>query len=99
MHHRHAQTGALTRGFGGVKRLKNAGLHLITHAHAVITDLQRHIVAHIGTKGCAVVEEANLHLTLAPHRIPGIDGQIDQRIFKIATVYLHHPQIVRQHNG
>ncbi len=104
--HGKAQTGALTEGFGGVKRLENPGKHLFLHPQAGVGDVKSHVGTFLGfrvpgAEGIIEFDGSGPDLQLAPfrHRIAGIDAEVHDDLFQPGRISLDDRQVLVKIQG
>lgn len=96
-----AEAGAVTLGLGGEEGLEDAVDRGLVHAGAGVRHAQPHVPARLqagpagGVGGVHVdVGRVDPELAAAWHRVPGVDGQVDQNLLDLARVRLDGPQIL-----
>src|SRR5205823_1724646 len=100
-----AEPGALADLLGGVERVENLVDDVGRDAGAGIRDLDQHVfadrhalvlqtAAFIG----ADVRRAQRERTAVGHGVPGVDGEVDDRLLELADVGLDLPEVAYQRN-
>ena len=91
-----AEAGPLADRLGGEEGLEGALAHVRRHSAAGVGDADLHIFAgaHVAdfVRGDGHILGGNAHLSLAVHRIAGVDGEVDDRIFELVRVDIGRPR-------
>ena len=99
VHHRQAESGALSQGFGGEKWIESQRHDVWRHAAASICHAQRDVLPgrHVALFGRLVVEPLVRGFDREPparwkHCVARVDAQVEQRVFKLRRVNVDRPQ-------
>ncbi|MNE63838.1 hypothetical protein D3C80_1592130 [compost metagenome] len=93
VNHRQPQPAAAADCLGGEERFEHLRFHFLRHAAAGVDHLQRHHVLFFATAAhhSLVIDTDLDHAAAAFHGIPGVDYQVDQRVFQLIGIHPRRP--------